>query len=257
MTDKPTDIGLNRTGAAMSPIDSNRAIEAAEEAHTGGHADRQALENERVRWARDADPVGSVPPPGTMKGLAKAVLEKLQGHQLTVLIDKLGERLAYERTGTRLYEALIAKLEAANVHQGGPTRAELETIREQEYQHFLLIGDAIRQLGADPTAMTPAADVAGVAALGWVQVLADPRTTLTQCLDVMVIVEHGDVVGWELLVEMAAGLGLDDLAGQFRAADAVEQEHAVQVRRWLATALLGQAGVQPQPPQEMHDTVRS
>ena len=257
MTDKPTDTGLNRTGIAMSPIDSRRTIEAAEEVTPGGHADRQMLEHERVRWARDAHPVGSVPPPGTMKGLAKTVLERLQGHKPTVFIDKLGERLAYERTGIRLYEAAIAKLEAANVHEGGPTRVELEKIREDEHCHFLIIRDAIRQLGADPTAMTPCADVAGVAGLGWVQVLSDPRTTLTQCLDVMLIVEHGDVAGWELLTELAAGLGLDDLAGQFRAADAVEREHASKLRGWLGATLLGQVGVLPQPPQEVHNTARS
>lgn len=81
MMKKPTDTGLNRTGIATSPFDSKQAIEAAEQANTGGHPDRRALENERVRWARDADPVGTVPPPVTIKGLAKTVLEKLQGAQ--------------------------------------------------------------------------------------------------------------------------------------------------------------------------------
>jgi rubrerythrin len=257
MTDKPTDTGFNRTGIAMSPIDSKRMVEAAEEVTAGGHANRQALENERVRWAANAGPVGTVPPPGTVKGLAKAVLERLQGHKLTVLTDKLGERLAFERTGTRLYDALIAKLEAANVHQGGPTRAELENIREKEHQHFLLVRDAIQQIGADPTAITPSADVVSVAGLGWVQALTDPRTTLTECLNVMLVVERGDVDGWELLIEMATGLGLDDLAQRFCDASAVEQEHAVKVRGWLATAVLGQVGVQPQPPREVHNTAHS
>src|SRR5690606_32748783 len=134
----------------------------------------------------------------------------------------------------------IAKLEAAQVHEGGPTRAELEKIRDEEHQHFLLVRDAIRELGADPTAMTPSADVIGVAGSGWVQVLSDPRTTLTQCLDVMMVVEHGDVDGWELLIEMADNLGFDELAERFRAAHLVEEEHAIKVRAWLAVALLGQ-----------------
>lgn len=253
MMDKPTDTGLNRTGIATSPIDAKRAIEDAEQGTPEGHADRQALESERVRWARDAEPVGTVPPPGTIKGLAKAVLEKLQGHKLTVLIDKLGERLAYERTGTRLYDALIAKFEVANVHEGGPTRAELEKIRNDELQHFLLVRDAIQQLGGDPTAVTPSADVVGVAGQGWIQVLSDPRTTLTQCLDVMMVIERGDVDGWQLLTELATGLGLDDLATHFRSADAVEQDHARKVSGWVAVAVLGQAGALPTPPREAHE----
>lgn len=250
MTDKPTDIGTNRTGIATSPIDSRRLIEAAEQASTAGPLDGKSLEIERVRWASEADPVGTVPPPGTLKGLAKTVIETLEGYKPSVFIDKLGQRLAYERAGTRLYEALIAKHEAANVHEGGPTRAELEKIRHDEHQHMLLVCDAIQQLGADPTAMTPGADVAGVAGRGWVQVLADPRTTLTQCLDVMLIVEDGDVDGWDLLTELATALGLEDLADRFREANLIEQDHARQVRGWLATSVLGQLGVQPTPPQD-------
>jgi ferritin-like protein len=256
MSEKPTDTGTNRTGIATSPIDSRRLIEAAEQAGTAGPLDGRALEAERVRWARDADPIGTVPPPGTLKGLAKTALEVLQGHKPTVFIDKLGERLAYERTGTRLYDALLAKHAAASVHGGGPTRAELEKIRDEEHQHVLLVADAIRRLGADPTAMTPSADLVGVAGLGWVQALTDPRTTLTQCLDVMLIAEQGDVAGWELLTELAAGLGFEDLAQQFNAAGLVEEEHAAKVHTWLSRALLGQSGVLPTPPHGEHVTQR-
>jgi len=110
---------------------------------------------------------------------------------------------------------------------------------------MLLVRDAIQQLGADPTAMTPGADVVSVAGRGWVQVLADPRTTLTQCLDVMLIVEDGDVDGWDLLTGLATALGMDDLADRFREANLVEQDHARQVRGWVATSVLGQLGVQP------------
>lgn len=248
MPDQPTDTGTNRTGIATSPIDSRHTIEAAEQTTPVGLHDGQALERERVLWARDAGPVGTVPPPGTIKGLAKTVVEMLRGHKPAVFIDRLGERLAYERTGTRLYEALLAKLEAAHVHVGGPTRAELEKIHDDERRHVLLVRDAIRQLGADPTAMTPCADVVGVAGQGWVQVLGDPRTTLTQCLDVMLIAEHGDVAGWELLIELADGIGLDDLAAQFRSAHVVEQDHAAKIRTWLSTALIGQIGAVPTPP---------
>ena len=241
-TTKPTDPGLNRTGIATSPIDSRRTIEAANAAHTVGPLDGKALETERLRWARSAEPIGTVPPPMTVKGMAKSMIEKLEGHKPTVFVDKLGERLAYERTGTRLYEALIVKHAASNVKPGGPTRAELQKIHDEERAHFLLVRDALTELGADPTAMTPSADVIGVAGLGWVQVLGDPRTTLTQCLCVMLTVEQGDVEGWDVLTQMAASLGFDELATKFDEANALEQEHAMKVRGWLTSALLGQAG---------------
>jgi ferritin-like protein len=251
MMDKPTDTGMNRTGIATSPIDSKKTIEAAAAMPTTGALDGKVLEGERVVWARDAEPIGTVPPPGSLKGMAKTALEILEGHKPTVLIDKLGERLAYERTGTRLYEALLAKYEAANVHEGGPTRAELEQIRNEEHEHVLLVRDAMRELGADPTAMTPSADLVGVAGSGWIQVLTDPRTTLSQCLEVMLIAEDGDGEGWSLLVQLTGELGFDELAGKFRQANLVEEEHARKVRLWLTNSVLGQAGAEPTPPREI------
>ncbi|HLL23192.1 MAG TPA: ferritin-like domain-containing protein [Kofleriaceae bacterium] len=257
MADKPTDTGMNRTGIATSPIDSKRTIEGAEQAQTAGPLDGRALESERLVWAKDADPIGSVPPPGTLKGFAKTVMEKLQGHQPTVLIDKLGGRLAYERAGTRLYDALLVKHAAANVHEGGPTREELLAIRMQEHQHMMLVASVIERLGADPTAMTPCADISGVAGLGWVQVLTDPRTTLSQCLDIMLIVEQGDVDGWGVLIELVDQLGMDDVAEQFREASAVEQLHAAKLRSWVTKSVLGQAGVMPTPARDLNNPART
>lgn len=249
MKDKPTDIGTNRTGVATSPIDSPKLVEAAMRAGTSsGLLDGHGLEIERVLWARDAEPVGTVPPPLTIKGIAKAIVEKLEGHQPTVFVDKLGERLAFERTGTRLYDAVLAKFEAASVHVGGPTRIELERIREDEHRHMLIVRDALNYVGADPTAMTPSADIVGVAGVGWVQVLNDPRTTLSQCLQVILMAELADVDGWGLLIDLADGLGFEELSRQFRIALAEEDQHLIMVRSWVSSSLLGQSGVSPTPP---------
>jgi hypothetical protein len=140
-------------------------------------------------------------------------------------------------------------LEVADTHPGGPTRAELEQIREDEHRHFLLLRDTIEHLGADPTTVTPCADLVGVAGLGWVQVLSDPRTTLTQCLDIMLVVELGDNDSWLLLSELAESLGFDDLASQFRVALSEEDDHLAKVRNWVSTAIIGQAGGKAVPAQ--------
>jgi len=249
MADTPTDTGMNRTGIATSPFDATKTIQGARDAHTltVPPVDGEALMGERVLWARDADPVGSVPPPATVKGFVKTLIERVQGHKPTVMIDKLGQRLAYERTGVRLYEALLAKYDAAEIHVGGPTRMELLEIRNDEHEHMLIVREAIRQLGADPTAMTPGADVMGVASLGWVQVLGDPRTTFSQCLDVMQAVEDGDVDGWLLLIDMAQALGLDELETKFRQAELTETEHAQKIRLWLRASIMGQLGTHDTP----------
>jgi rubrerythrin len=245
----PTDVGLNRTGIAMSPIDSAKTIAGAKDANTGDGTDGRAFEAERLYWATQAGPVGTMPPPASLKGAIKTAIEAAEGHKATVFLDKLGERLAYERTGVRLYDALLVKLEAADVHPGGPTRAELEQIREDELRHFALLREAIEHIGADPTSITPCADIIGVAGLGWVQVLSDPRTTLSQCLDIMLVVELGDNDAWLLLSELADSLGFDGLARKFRTALAEEEEHLAQVRTWVTRAVLGQAGATPTPRQ--------
>lgn len=249
----PTDVGMNRTGIATSPIDSKRLVEAAND---GASADGDSatlaiasqvnpLEAERLVWAQQAGPVGSMPPPASLKGTFKTLMEQVQGHKPTVFLDKLGERIQFERTGTRLYDALLVKFDAADVHQGGPTRAELQRIRDDEHRHFLLLCQAMEKLGADPTAQTPCADVIANAGAGWVQVLCDPRTTLTQCLDVILVAELADTDGWMLLADLAAGLGFDDLSREFRTAMAQEEEHLMRVRAWVSAAVLGQSGVAP------------
>ena len=199
----------------------------------------------------------AVPPPPTFKGVVKAGVSKITGHDPTLFFDKLGERLAFERTGTRLYEALLTKYEAIsrtnpgilvsasdalNAHSDGdfagpmdsePAELTLARIRMEELEHFRLLSTAVRQLGGDPTAQTPCADVAGVASMGFMQVLTDPRTTLAQCLNTMLTVELSDNAGWELLAELADAAGEKELVGMFLGALAQEQEHLAIIKAWL------------------------
>src|SRR5689334_12985142 len=52
------------------------------------------------------------------------------GSNRTVFLDKLGERLAFTRAGSRVYEAVLARLGTDDVSERGPTRAELEQMRD-------------------------------------------------------------------------------------------------------------------------------
>src|SRR5690606_16566279 len=105
--------------------------------------------------------------------------EMIKGHKPTAFIDKLSDRAAFERAGVRLYDALLAKFDASSqLWEGGPTRERLEHIRNEELEHFFLVKEAIEKLGADPTVMSPAADVSAVASMGVFKVVSDPRMTL-------------------------------------------------------------------------------
>jgi len=244
----PTDLGANRTGAAASPRDSQKLVEGARQGVPRASFDLAALQAERVSFNDDADPVGTVPPPATLKGAVKTVGKALMGEKATVLIDQMAARLAFERTGTRLYEALLTKLLAAGSHPGGPNQTELEEIRDEELAHAALLADALVRLGADPTAMTPAADITAVASEGVLKVLVDARTTLTQCLEAILIAELTDNDSWAMLVNLADKMGQDEMAADFREALLQEEDHLDRVRNWLQLSLEGQAGVTGEGP---------
>ena len=157
---------------------------------------------------------------------------------MAVLLDKLSERLAFERMGTRLYDALINKCEILGESSPGPTLADLQQIRDEELRHFLLLKRAITELGGDPTVQSPCADVTGVASLGILQVLTDPRTSVTQCLQAILTAELTDNDGWQLLINLTDTLGHSDMAKEFQSALENEEEHLKNVRGWLTEKVL-------------------
>jgi len=242
---KPTDVGTNRTGVATSPLNSKDVASTARKAPTAARFEMDELVAARLAYSKEAPPVGTMPPPASLKGAAKAAVKAVQGKHSIVFLDLLGERLAFERTGVRLYDALLIKLEASEHHAGGPTREQVESIRDDELSHFALVKQAIENLGGDPTVMTPSADVAAVASKGLCAVLSDPRVTLTEALKAILIAELADNDAWTTLADLAERMDLEDLAAEFRNALAVEEEHLTRVRGWVATSVETMAGLEP------------
>jgi hypothetical protein len=229
-------IGMNRTGIQMSPIDSKAMQDAAPS--TGGQSlDGAAQAEVRNGYIANADTLGSVPLPGTVTGVFNMGIAMLKGDSPQILLDKLGERLAFERTGTRLYDALITKCEVMLGSDISMTIDDLQQIRADEARHFLLISDAIDTLGGDPTSQTPSADLAGVESMGLVQVLNDPRTTIAQSLHAIVTAELSDKSGWETLVALADEHDLTDMVQDFTLALNEEREHLALVQTWYEEAI--------------------
>lgn len=233
--------GMNRTGAQMSPIDIQKMLEAAHDTHPPSDIDERSVSGLRSEYIGESDGVGSVPLPGSAKGALSSAMQMLGGHSPQVLMDKLGERLAFERTGTRLYEALITKCEASPDSLGTISLQRLLQFHAEEAQHFRVVVEAINHLGGDPTAQTPSADVNGVEAMGLLQVLTDPRTSLAHCLHAVLTAEMVDNAGWELLIELADELGQDELVSRFQAPLRQEKEHLLQIRAWYEQMTLDQA----------------
>ncbi|HET9868247.1 MAG TPA: ferritin-like domain-containing protein [Nitrospira sp.] len=230
-------IGANRTGLMASPQDAKRLLEADAALESVVTGDMEDFIEIKVQAIEDADPLGSVPPPASIKGVVKTGVKLISGSKPSVFIDKLAERAAYERGGTRLYDALIVKFQSSGDAGSGATLPRLIEIRADELAHYHLVVDAIRSLGGDPTAQTPSADIVGVETAGLMQVLNDPRTTFGDCLNAMLIAELTDVDAWSLLAQLADDIGEDKLAARFRDALLHENHHLQDVRQWYQSSV--------------------
>jgi rubrerythrin len=236
MATTQTALGHNRTGIATSPKLTQEMIAGAKEFPPTPSGEDNVIARVRQEYALDAEPLGSVPPPTTLTGAAKTAVRGAKGLRPSQFVDKLGERLAFERTGVRLYEALISKFDAHGGFDGGPTREALVDTMDEEYRHFVLLSDAVTKLGGDPTVVTPSADLHATMTAGVMAVMVDPRTTFTQCLEAALIAELADNAAWEVLAELAMQNGEGQLAELFGNAQREEAVHLDNVKSWLAVA---------------------
>jgi hypothetical protein len=213
---------MNRTSALMAGDRTVEMVKATKEFCPSSDGDARAVAAVRVAYAQEADP--------------NPLVEAMEEAGTPLLLDKLGERLAFERAGVRLYQALLSKHEAYGTFEGGPTREDIEHVLTEEFAHFEMLREAITALGGDPTELTPAANVQLTASSGVCQVLADHRVDLVQSLGAILTVELTDNDCWQSLAELARLANADELAQRCEGALLTEQEHLEKVRAWVAAS---------------------
>lgn len=232
-TQKATEFGMNRTGTKFNLDEAMKTAEGAKKLTNPPKGDGLKIFcDKRIDYIRESESVGTVPTPTSLKGMLSSIMEKFKKGDHGFL-DKLGERIAFERTGTRLYEALIAKYEGSEDKANFPDLTVIKKFHEEELSHFRLCCEAMEEIGGDPTAMTPSTDVAGVAGAGWIQALGDPRINFKQSLEVILQAELVDNDCWDVLIGMAEDLNLKKLVGKFQMAKAEEDVHLSTLRKWV------------------------
>jgi hypothetical protein len=227
-------LGKNRTGAGPVPERLDAMVAGTREFPPSSRGSAKDIAGVRIAYAAEAEPPGHVPAPLGLGNKVKTLAKSAMGSHFTQLIDKLGERLAFERTGTRLYEALVSKHAAYGSFAGGPTEADLQHILAEEHRHFELLRAAIMRMGGDPTALTPSANLHATASKGIGAVLVDPRTSLLDGLEAVLIAELTDAEGWDTLLALAGEAGEGALASEFEEARRNEADHVQKVRGWVA-----------------------
>jgi rubrerythrin len=242
----PTKLGHNRTGMQMSPLQSEMLMKSARDAAQlvdppdPEQPEAMLISELRREYVNEADALGTIPPPGTLSGALKSGVAMITGNRVQVFIDKIAERMAFERGGTRLYDAALVKVAA--LAAGTPVTLErMKQIRNQEAEHAEILRQALISLGADPTAQTPCADVVGVQAMGLMQSITDPRTSLPQTLSSLLAAELIDVASWELLGRLAESVGNPDLAEHFERALEQENDHLRTIAGWYEGLLTSDA----------------
>lgn len=224
---KPTNVtrpGDNHTGIALHPEMAKEMIQGTVEFGPTSSGGPDLIAENRVRVAKQSQPVATMPPK------TEVPAERLP------LLDKLGARLAFERMGVRLYDALISKHDAYGSFSGGPSRDDLVHIRDEEHRHMQLAEQLITQLGGDPTVVTPCANLQAVASKGIGDILVDPRANFVESLEAILIAELADRESWEMLATSAVLSGQKQLEPKLREVERTEAEHLTKVRGWLAAA---------------------
>jgi hypothetical protein len=213
---------INRTGVLLAPELAQEMVDGVNQFSPEAVLDGESAESMRAEYVQEAPPIGSLP-------------DSADG-PLSMLLDKLGARLAFERSGVRLYEALIRKREAVESDLEEPTVGQLQEMRDEELDHMHMLEECIVEFGGDPTVLTPAADISGTMNSGVLKVVADPRTTIPQCLEAILTAELVDNDCWGVLIPLMEVQGMDEDLEDFKEALAEEQEHLTKVRQWILNA---------------------
>jgi bacterioferritin (cytochrome b1) len=157
-----------------------------------------------------------------MKMLAKYNREKL--------IDVLSERLAFERAGVKLYDTILAKLDASpGAAEVSAFRDELQNYRDEEKEHEEWLEETIRGLGGDAAAKTELADLALRESVGIEQVVENDDL-LPHVIHALLAAELVDNSGWQLLVELADDADDREAREQFRKRLHEEEDHLLFAR---------------------------
>lgn len=155
-----------------------------------------------------------------------------------IFLDKLGERIAFEKMGVRLYDALLRKYYKTPDKQNLPELERLEQFYMEELKHIEMASDILSSLGGDPTMLTDSAYLSKTSSSGWIKVMNDPKTTFLHSLETILQVELVDNTCWEILIELADQLELKDAVAEFEIALEEENIHLQFVKKWVREMIL-------------------
>ena len=144
----------------------------------------------------------------------------------------MAERLAFERGTTRLYEALLARLDADDGSRYDAACSAFRRFRDDEAAHFQMLCEAIESLGGDALAPASSDSVIASQSTALLRAVEDPRASIAECLHMLLAAELSDEAGWAMLLELARASGLDALVERCQSALSTENDHVAYIKGW-------------------------
>jgi bacterioferritin (cytochrome b1) len=159
-------------------------------------------------------------------------MEKLAKKNVTKVIDLLSERLAFERSGVKLYDTLLARLRASEDPALKALLGEVKEYREEEKEHEEWLEEQIRALGGDAGALTEHSVLVQTEAEGVERVIRRDENILHD-FHALLTAELADNAGWDLLVQIADEFGDSEAKKEFKKRLHEEEKHLLFVRETL------------------------
>jgi bacterioferritin (cytochrome b1) len=159
-------------------------------------------------------------------------MDKLAKKNVSRVIDLLNERLAFERTGVKLYDTLLARLQVATDPAIKALVGQVQEHRDEEHEHEEWLEEQIRALGGSAHALSEHAVLAQAEAEGVERVIRRDDS-IPHDFHALLTAELADNAGWDLLVQLADDFGDSKAKKEFKKRLHEEEEHLLFVRKTL------------------------
>jgi bacterioferritin (cytochrome b1) len=167
------------------------------------------------------------------------------------VIDVLNERLTFERSGVKLYDAIVGNMQRSKNAEIARMLAPMRAHRDQEKEHEEWLEEQIRALGGDAHGQTEMSELITAESAGIEKVVTGDQNLVHQ-MHALLTAELVDNSGWELLLELADDADDADARREFRRRLHEEEEHLIFMRRAVVAfarrSVLGQAVLLPASP---------
>ena len=171
-------------------------------------------------------------------------MDKLAKKNVAKVIDLLSERLAFERSGVKLYDTLHARLRVAKDPALKALLEQVEHNRDEEQEHVEWLEEQIRALGGDAHTPTERSVLVRAESEGVERVMRRDDS-IPHDFHALLTAELADNAGWDLLVQIADEFGDPAAKKEFKKRLREEEQHLLFVRKTLLELTKQEVSVAP------------